>query len=826
MRYLGLIIVIALSGCNTVVERSNSPAPALTADDWLAGSDMPRMQDRAMSAADVASFLRRTGFEPSPDEIRPYVGQPRSALIRATLDNLTTRPVDGAPAWALTEPRYWGNESRTRVENDRFRSARDAEVGMMRQWWVQQMIQSPSPMAERMVMFWDNTFVVGYSGLNNRSHALWGHHQLLRTHAVGDYRQLLAGIVRDPAVLRYLDNTSNTKEAPNENLARELFELYSLGEGNYSERDIKQAALALTGWGETDRGGTRFQLKPWAMAGGSKAILGQRGHFDGDDLPALILDTPAAARYVVTGLYHEFISSQAAPAGAIDDFARAFRDTGYQIDQLLQVMLESAYFWDPSHQGMGVKSPAEFVVGTVRATQTDDVALVKLVAAIQAQGQNLLDPPDVSGYDGGIDWLAPEYLIERQRFAEFYQTEWHSPGSTPSAPQMMGTDSLRIMLGGEAYQGPPEFWVTINHDGGTWYSDEYSVAHARDTERLGRYQDKSNIEWAPYHVPIPDSLTGITRIGVRFIRDAAGNGGDRNLFVAGVDYQGRQRAASQGTQSPGCRGDSSGAKRNPGYLYCSGELSFEWAETGTSLAPDIAPIDGALNTREWVLGWMNDENDRWRSINFMFDGLEFEGREWAFFGFEYSISERGERQLQITGRDCIPECFERWPTKAWRDKAGVPSVSVPLRGLHQWSMEHYDGLSKADRALVKALIGLAPQAEQLLKRPREDRYPERTTFWLAELATFAEYANDRRWKTGDAVALVELSPKRDGDNQMGMGNMMAAAATRYRPASGVKTADQWQASAAQLGPIDWALATPTAVDEYAQLLVNSAYFLR
>ncbi|MGB0957263.1 MAG: DUF1800 family protein [Litorivicinus sp.] len=823
------LAVALMAGCQTVATHTAPPSTKIiTADQWLAQSSMAQANDQPLSANEAASFLRRTGFEPSPDEVAALVGQPRHDAIDMTLVGLSAEAVIADPAWATHEPRYWGNESRTRVENERFRTARDAEAGLMRQWWVQQMIASPSPMAERMVLFWDNTFVVGYSGLGHRSHALWKHHQLIRQHAVGDYRALLAGMVRDPAVLRYLDNNSNTKEAPNENLARELFELYTLGEGNYSEQDIKQAALALTGWGETDRGGTRFELKPWAMAGGSKRILGQRGPFDGDDLPDIILQTPHAARFVATRLYHEFISSQAPPEGAIDDFADASRATGFRIDALLKVMLRSAYFWDPAHQGMGVKSPTEYVVGTVRSTQTNSASLAQLVSAIQAQGQNLLDPPDVSGYDGGIEWLSPEYLIERQRFSEAYQQRWLNPPTERMDDTMTtaGTDTLRVMLGGEAYQGPPEFQVSVKHSAGTWYSETYAVEHARDTERLGRYKDKSAIEYSPVTLAVPADLRDVERISVRFVRDAAGNGGDRNLFVAGVDYRGQQASSTAGVQAPGCRNDQDGAKRRPGFLYCSGELRFDWSRPDAQTTEAAVAIPGALNTREWVLGWMNDENDRWRSINMMFDGLEFQGREWDFFGFQYEISDQGERQLRLSARDCIPDCLVRWPSTAWKDKAGVPSISVPFRAMNEWSMKHYSGLGRDDRELVKALIALAPLTPSLLNRPREDRYPERTTFWLSELDTFAKQSQARRWRRDQDPVLQELGSATDADGGMAMGSMMAAASEPYVPATGLKSSAQWAASAASLGGLDWALATPTPVQSYADVLISSAYYLR
>ena len=217
----GLLLLV---GCKTVPMQSASTQPIQSADEWMATTAFESVSDSDLSHAAIASFLRRTGFEPAPSEINALMGLTRYQLIEKTLAGLNTRPVIPVPNWTRQDGRYWIRDVLDEQFRQAFENARAAEVTQLRQWWVQQMIETPTPMAERMVLFLDNRFVAAFSGVNDNSHAMWQHHQLLREHAIGDYKAIVQGTVRDPAVLMYLDNDRNTKEAPNENLAREIME--------------------------------------------------------------------------------------------------------------------------------------------------------------------------------------------------------------------------------------------------------------------------------------------------------------------------------------------------------------------------------------------------------------------------------------------------------------------------------------------------------------------------------------------------------------------------------------------------------------------------
>lgn len=822
----GMLVALfasVLGGCQTVATKPVQ-VEIMSASEWRQSTSAPQVEDALLSPSDAASFLRRTGFEPSPGEVMAASQLTRHQLIQQTLQGLSTRPVVSPPDWVSDDPRYWLRGLMDEEFRQAFNNARAAEVGQLRQWWVQQMIQTPSPMAERLVLFFDNRLVAGFSGLNDNRHALWQHHQLIRDHATGDYRGLIQGLVRDPAVLMYLDNDRNTKDAPNENLAREIMELYVLGEGNYTEADVKQAARALTGYGFTDLGGTRFQLQGWNIAGGSKSILGQRGQFDGDDLPRILLDQRAAAEHLVRGLWYEFVSTQAPAPAVIDQWTDAAIALDYRIDHLLDVILYSPEFWDPAHLGYGVKSPVEFVVGAVRATQSAHLSPVALVSAIQGQGQNLFDPPDVSGYAGGVNWLAPEFLVERQAFARSFAQGWMT-----KTPEQNFDTPLYLLLGGEAYFGPPAYEVTVVGEHGRWTGSASELEHARDTERLGRYQDDSEIEWARIPIQLPSHISAgeATALEVRFMFDAAGSTGDRNLFVGGAQWRGQSFAANLGTQTPGCRGNSENTRRNPGKLYCAGTWRLD-LQAVKSQADQVfktpQPVSGDLNTRGFYVRWANAPDDRYRSMNVILDGLEFEGREWEIFSFKYAIDDRGTYKIDFTGDECIPDCFTRWPAKAWRDEVGRPHVNVPYSSADQWAYDQYNGLTKDDKRLVKALMGAI--VDLPLTSRTFERDPAVLAFWTETQAKFIEKSQSRRWRLSPQPKVRVLGDARQMA-MMSMGGMMNSMQMDYQVAAGEVSIQQWLDQAEPLGPAwQWGLAVQADASNYPEVLQHPGYYLR
>jgi uncharacterized protein (DUF1800 family) len=369
---------------------------------------------------DARHLLARTGFTPSHSELVSFIGMSTEAAVdRILLAANSSKLPQPVPAFVATSIYRQPGQLPSQEERQAQRRIQLQEGFELKQWWLWQMLTTQQPLAERMTLFWHNHFATSQQKVL-RSMAMWHQHQLLRSHALGSFADLLRGIVRDPAILVYLDNANNRKDAPNENLARELLELFTLGEAStsraYSESDIKEAARALTGNSiEPDTGA--FVFRPRIHDAGHKTIFGQTGNFDADGLVTLLLGQSQTARYIVAKLWLEFVSPTP-NATVITKAADAFRQSGYSISVALRVLLVSDDFWATSNRGSLIKSPIDLLVGAARqfqfAVSQPDVLLNRTAAL----GQNLLFPPNVKGWPGGVQWINATTLLERKRTTE------------------------------------------------------------------------------------------------------------------------------------------------------------------------------------------------------------------------------------------------------------------------------------------------------------------------------------------------------------------------------------------------------------------------
>ncbi len=280
-------------------------------------------------------------------------------------------------------------------------------------WWLYRMVHTPHPLRERCTLFWHNHFATSIAKVG-RSELMFRQNQLLRRHALGKFGPLLAGISHDPAMLIWLDSNSNIKGRPNENYAREILELFSLGVGNYSEEDIRQAARAFTGWGTA---GGEFVFNENLHDGGDKTVLGQSGRLGGDDVVRIILAQPACARFLAGKLFREFVSqNEPPPAALIEPLAAQLRDSDYDIQGCLATILRSRIFFSQQAYRARIKSPVDYVVGLARAFDAK-VSLENLAKAMDGLGQTLFAPPNVKGWDGGQAWLNSATLLARHNLA-------------------------------------------------------------------------------------------------------------------------------------------------------------------------------------------------------------------------------------------------------------------------------------------------------------------------------------------------------------------------------------------------------------------------
>ncbi len=303
-------------------------------------------------------------------------------------------------------------------------AARDSSGYQLRGWWLYCMLQGNHPLREKMTLFWHNHFATGIGKVQNGP-LMFRQNCLLREHALGKFGPFLQAISKDGAMLVWLDSNSNVKGRPNENYAREIMELFSLGVGNYTEKDVREAARAFTGW-HTDGQGFAFNAR--AHDTDPKTVLGRTGNWNGDDVVRILLTQPAAARFLVRKLYRFFISENAEPPDALlEPLAESFRKSDYDIAALVRIMLSSQHFYSGHAFRQRIKSPVEFVLGAVREVylacdeKTPDYRPLLqqvLVRRLEAMGQVLFAPPNVKGWPGGRAWLNTASLLARDNFAQ------------------------------------------------------------------------------------------------------------------------------------------------------------------------------------------------------------------------------------------------------------------------------------------------------------------------------------------------------------------------------------------------------------------------
>ena len=366
---------------------------------------------------DARHLLARTGFGPTDAEVRAYATLTREAavakLLRETRESaLTPPPAVLADATPVRLPR---RETATQAEREAFVQTQRQEGLALRAWWVEEMLVTPSPLTERMTLFWHNHFVSGQPKVRV-SRLMYRQNVTLRANAAGNFGTLLHAIAKDPAMLVYLDSAQNRKGAPNENFAREVMELFTLGEGRYTEQDVKEAARAFTGW-SLDRETLSYVFRPRLHDAGTKTVLGKSGRLDGDAVLDLLLARPETAQHVTAKLWREFVSPDP-DAAEVTRIAARFRESSYDIKVALRELLLCDAFYAAENRGVLVKSPTELVVGTLRSFGLRPDRTLPFALAAAGMGQNLMSPPNVKGWPGGETWINTTTLLARKQFVD------------------------------------------------------------------------------------------------------------------------------------------------------------------------------------------------------------------------------------------------------------------------------------------------------------------------------------------------------------------------------------------------------------------------
>jgi uncharacterized protein (DUF1800 family) len=280
-------------------------------------------------------------------------------------------------------------------------------------WWLYRMRHSPAPLLEKMTLFWHGHFATSAAKVTEVP-LMYRQNALLRQYAVGDFEKMVQGIARDPAMLLYLDSATNRKTHPNENFAREVMELFCLGVGNYTEKDIQELARCFTGW-EIQYG--EFKFNPYQHDRGSKTVVGKSGDMDGDEGIRAILEQPAAAEFLCTKLVRFFVADDVAiTKELVAPLAKQMRENRYVSGPVVEVILSSRLFFSPGARAQKVRSPVELGVGLLKSLDAA-ANMQDLARQLRDVGQLPLFPPNVKGWNGGREWINSSTLLGRANLA-------------------------------------------------------------------------------------------------------------------------------------------------------------------------------------------------------------------------------------------------------------------------------------------------------------------------------------------------------------------------------------------------------------------------
>ena len=411
-----------------------SPAPATWAGDLSPISTTDWNYERA------AQLLERAGFGGTPEDI----GRLAAMTPRQAVDSLVDfesiksdlKPFDESGIWdpgmdpfppsraeavRIARDRGEGLGERVRPEGAQRRlqpvvdkffyslAANSIETQRLGLWWANRMLATNRPLEEKLTLFWHGHFATGENKTRDYRMML-KQNEMFRAHAAGNLRELLVGILKDPGMLVYLDNGENIKSHPNENFGRELLELFSMGVGNYSEKDVREAARAFTGWTNNV---LEFKFDAEQHDAGQKTFLGQSGPFNGEDIIDIILKQPVTAEFVSAKLYKFFVRDEVS-ASVRTGLGQTFRTSGYQVKPLLKQLFLSRDFYSEPATATQIKSPVQLVVSTYKKLGLREVPTIPDFGRMTAGlGQALFDPPNVAGWAGGRTWITPSTLLQR-----------------------------------------------------------------------------------------------------------------------------------------------------------------------------------------------------------------------------------------------------------------------------------------------------------------------------------------------------------------------------------------------------------------------------
>ncbi len=401
---------------------------------------LKRQNPATWTPAQAAHLLNRAGFGGPPEEIATLhrLGLPAAVdrlLAGDEDDDLFPPPALLPPAEIFARFREMQQATDAGAKRDlqmQRRKEEGQQMRSLRSWWLERMRYTTHPAREKMTLFWHGHFATSMEKVN-LAYLMWQQNETLRANALGNFRALTRQISRDPAMMRYLDLARSERGKPNENFARELMELFTLGEGvRYTEHDIRESARAFTGY-RIDPRTQAFAYRARQADQTEKMFMGRMGNFGGDDVIDIILDQPEASKFIAHKLW-VFLASEKPPKDIVENVAVQLRGSNYDVRATLREIFLSEAFYAPEVMHSQVKSPVQWIVQTARVLEAPLPSGPALEASLNQMGQVLFAPPNVKGWDGGRAWISSASLLYRYNLAG-YIVSGKAPASPPSSQQ-------------------------------------------------------------------------------------------------------------------------------------------------------------------------------------------------------------------------------------------------------------------------------------------------------------------------------------------------------------------------------------------------------
>lgn len=373
----------------------------------------------------AAHLLNRAGFGGTPAEIDVAHRKGLDAAIRDLVDVSDDLAHVPPPAWAHPQPI---GKLRTQMRSQRiprreqrekkraFHNMEGENILDLRRWWLERMLTSPAPLLEKMTLFWHGHFATSVQKVRD-GYWMWLQNDTLRRNALGNFATLTKKMSRDPAMMIYLDLQKSEQQHPNENWARELMELFTVGIGNYTEQDVREAARAFTGY-HVNLGTQQFRFAPFQHDDSSKTFMGRTGPLGGDDVIAALLEKPACAQFIGRKIWRYFVEDDPSPE-TVNAVAGRLRAHDYEIRPFLREIFSSGEFYSDRVIRSQIKSPLQFLIQTAKLLEIPLPPVEIAQNAMRQMGQILFAPPSVKGWDGGRAWISTSTLLFRYNFANY-----------------------------------------------------------------------------------------------------------------------------------------------------------------------------------------------------------------------------------------------------------------------------------------------------------------------------------------------------------------------------------------------------------------------